>query len=216
MVRYAAVFIIFSLLIGCSGIPEPELSINTFTDGYYPCVRVVFPEVPALEYIDTSSDEYEETVEYFISIPALSHYSYKITKNRFVLPPPDNSSAVTEVKLPVWTHPLAEKEGVIYKMPLSDENSREGVIMLIPIDGDIYLRGIVGEGTVERPVGEQDARAFAAGVFITADRLVQRGTYARHFSLSEWQKSKTGKRYTEDMIKQVEWFFDNISIVQCR
>jgi hypothetical protein len=222
MFKFFTLAIMTAFICGCSGLAEPELSINTFTDGYYPCVKVVFPEAISLEDYDLCSEDYEETATYIISIPAQRQHSFKIVKRRFMTQPPkDNSSALTEdVKYPDWTRPLSEQfdESVkIYEISTEDAAGREAVLIFAQDDGDVYLRGIVGEVTMLRPASsEQTGGQFAAGVFIMVDRLIQRAKFAYLFSLEHWSETQAGKRFIEDMKKQTDLLYNNTYIIECK
>jgi hypothetical protein len=222
MFRLFTLAIITALICGCSGLAEPELSINTFTDSYYPCVKVVFPEAIALNDYGLCEGDNEETASYIVSLPAQRQHSFKIVKRRFMTQPPkDNTSALEDVKFPDWTHPLSEQfdESVkIYEIDTEDAAGREAVVVFTQTDnGDIYLRGIVGEGTALRPpdVGQTGGK-FAAGVFIMVDRLIQRAEFAYLFSLEHWRETQAGKRFIEDMKKQTDWLYNNTYIVECK
>jgi hypothetical protein len=219
MFRFSAIAITLFLLCGCSGLPAPELSINAITDGYYPCVKVVFPEAISLDDANLCSEDYEETASYIISIPAQRQYSFKVVKRRFTTPAKADTAA-EEIKLPDWTRPLSEQfdESVkIYEISGEDSAGREAVLIWTQADGDIYLRGIVGEATAARPPkSEQTEGQFAAGVFIMVDRLIQRADFSYLFSLERWRETQAGKRFIDDMKKQTDWLYNNTYIVDCK
>lgn len=200
------------MLFGCSSTAELELSLNTFTDARYPCVRVVFPDPITLDDIDSTSSKNEQTVEYEILEAAQSHYTFKLIKRSFKPVKVDNT---TPIKFPSWTLPITEvyEDGVIlHKLSEDYAGNRDGAVLLALVDGDIYIRGLISEVLAEHSA--DDGALF--GIFLILDRLVQKERYAYLFSLEAWRESKTGKRFIEDMKKQVAWFYNNISIVQCR
>jgi hypothetical protein len=234
MIEYAMAKIAWILILllaagGCSYITGPrlnaEITLNTFKDDYYPCVKVVFPDAIIYEGDDFSSDGDEKTVTYEFTLAAQRHYRFRIIKKRFEPVPPvseDDIStpkvSVTPPPLPDWAVlPLAEQydESVkVYEIPPENGNDKAAALFFAGKDGDIYLSGVVGE-IFPFSSGKENWGTSAAGLFLTVDRLVQREKYARFFSLEKWSETPAGKRFIEDMKKQVDWLYQNSYAAEC-
>jgi hypothetical protein len=237
MLKFTPILLIVFFVYGCSGVPAPEITVNTFTDRYAPgantpqaafnadsCVKVIFPDTLIYKGADIFSNNFQETVAYNISLPAQKQYQYKIVKRRFTPPvQTDSEGTVKEPQLPDWARlSLSEyfDESVkVYEIPPSDENGLAGVVIFTAASGgDIYLRGIIGAAAVTgrvpaAPSTELSDRASA--IYLMIDRLVQRKEYAHLFSLQHWRETSAGKRFINEMKKEADWFINNVFIAEC-
>jgi hypothetical protein len=238
MLKFATIFFIVFFAYGCSGVPRPEVTVNTFTDRYVPyaadtkpltrannkysCVKVVFPDTLIYKGADAFSNNFQETVAYSVSLPAQKQYEYKIVKRRFTPPVQINSEgAVKEPPIPDWARlSLSEyfDESVkVYELPPSDENGLAGVVIFTSAGGDIYLRGIIGAATVAGDTSPPSAEPYdrALAFYLMIDRLVQRKEFAHLFSLQHWRETSAGKRFISEMKKETDWFINNVFLVEC-
>jgi hypothetical protein len=235
MLKFVSIFIIVFLIYGCSGIPKPDITVNTFTDRYVPyaadakpqadnrysCVKVVFPDTLIYKGADAFSNNFQETVAYSVSLPAQKQYEYKIVKRRFTPPVQMNSEgAVKEARIPDWARlSLSEyfDESVkVYELPPSDENGLAGVVIFTSAGGgDIYLRGIIGAATVAGNISSAEPYDRALAIYLMIDRLVQRKEFAHLFSLQHWRETSAGKRFISEMKKEADWFINNVFLVEC-
>ena len=197
------VLLLFSaIFIAACGLVNDD-SVNTTqnifeADDAEPCAKVVFPSAVKMELMQKASSGAESVIRYNLKLQSDPHYEFSMMKLY-------NAVADAEWALvPLSDQYSAEEK--LYEI-IDDDYffERSAVVVFIEKDNGMYLRGIIGEYT-----------ASDKAVFFTIDRMIHRSEYMRLFDREEWLKTASGKFFVEEMKKQTDWYFKNITITGCK
>ncbi len=186
------------LAAGCAQQAQyPDMTINTLQDSTFPCLKIVFPDSIKFEDMKVATDGNESLLIYTLTMNARPQYEISVIKRH-------TSSADVEWSLV----PISDQyDGTIkfYDIPPTDIYfDRSAAVALIDKNGQIYLRGIMGEYTTPDTV-----------YMVVTDRIVQKEGYLHLFSVDKWRNSSAGKRMISDMKDQVDWYYNHTEVLDC-
>lgn len=201
MRKYLFILVAVVLSAACaSKADRPYTSMNVFiAGGDDPCLKVTFPD--SVEYLSGYSmvnKDGEHITAYKLKM--LHRESYDITVMKVYNETADSEWALVPLTDFYLPEEKLHERGVGELLP-----DRTAVIIYTEHDdGNLYLRGIVGEYTSRE-------RAF----FVTVDRMVFKADYRRMFKRDEWEKSKSGEFLINDMKSFTDWLFENTRVTEC-
>jgi len=196
-VLIAAIVAIF-ITVGCAvPTPYPDITLNTLQDSTYPCLKIVFPDIVKFQDMNTTVKDNESLLIYTLKMNTKPSYELSVIKRH-------TSSVDIEWSLV----PISEQyEDTVkfYDIPPTDIHfDRSAAVVLVGKDGQIYLRGIMGEYTTPDTV-----------YMVIADRIVKKNDYLHLFSIEAWRNSSAGKRMIADMTELVDWFYEHTEVLHC-
>lgn len=192
MIKSFCLLFISIVLISCGPkAVSPIVDLESLEDLNYPCIKVGF-----LNQIRYDSLRVESNDDYFALVYKLSMASYMVDVVKLY------------ALVPGWSfQPLPElydSINKVYERIDPDNPKKSAIIILTRIDGDIYIKGVVGEFI-------SDDRAVRVEIF----RVVKKGDIYRQGVINRWLTSSTGKRSIENMKELVDYTFNNISNIEC-